>query len=549
MSVSTKSARSAFTHEFPHWEDHPLDAFPNTRLNSLIEEWCWQEKVGSWVFNCNAKSKNGPETSTASTPKIRLDNDALLYICKYLFVRKLKICKRYPRNFAEFEDLRKKSYFFANADKCQPTPIVGSRSKHHLQFGQNLKYIAGQANDWVFFTGDYSQVVFFEDFKFEDNDVGDLGMCHLADFLVMSNVLVRNLRFFKNKVGELGAVAMAGYLQKAPVHEFHASHNFIPRLGCMALVVAAASNPHYPLCFPEYYKWQLQQGRGSSSRSSYQRYTNQTDHAWQTMREDGPQPRPLWMRLESNIIEGWTEMRTMEAERAFHQHCKFAHLLDPRAAICPEFLTELRAARSREDDLICEIRDKQNTSCTPRFCIGSCRRGYCDQKGASKDGVLKRGKVVDLGQGLGKINMMWYKMPKMHICYMNSSKMELENRKKIAPPIAKVPYEGQLYRHGFTFFMQHVYQRHNLPAPKTLQLALELPLDISRRYYPDLTHDGTSGAGSPRVLDLNVAAAAAAISSTTTPQTPAGTGSSQRRGQARRREQWCFGSDCRRTTA
>ncbi|CAD7929378.1 unnamed protein product [Amoebophrya sp. A120] len=451
-----------FTHTFPNWEDLPDDDFENTKLNSEIEQWCWQDRFGAWNFNANPKYRE----------KIRINNDSLEYILKYIFVRKLRVAKRYPRTFSEFEDLRKKSYFFAKTERCYPTPVINSRTPETLVSEQRVKYIAGNPDDYVLFTGDYTKLIYFEDFLVADNDIGDVGMCHLADFFVAANVLVRNLRFFRNNVGELGALAMAGYMLKAPIHEFHASHNYIPKLGAVALVVAASSNPHFPLIFPEFQKWY--KWKYSRDKDRYPL----TDHGYQTLQETGSQARPCWMRLESNIIEHWQETRGESAQTAFVSCARMGHRLDPRGRQSSKFLTALREVRQAGDDVLCEIREKQSR-CAPRCC---CTNEWFDENNPKR--------ILDIGNGEGKINMNWYRKSKIHLCYMNLNQRELEDRKRKAPPVAKIGYEGQCYRLGFQFFMKDLYKLHNLPLKPPMNGGFMFPASV-REKYPQLTREGT----------------------------------------------------------
>ena len=96
---------------------------------------------------------------------------------------------------------------------------IGPRIPRTTLETQRVSFLAGANEDFVQFDGDYSKVVYFEDILLQENAIGDVGMLHLTDFLVCSNVLVRNFRIYKNNVGELGARAIASYLLKAPIGE------------------------------------------------------------------------------------------------------------------------------------------------------------------------------------------------------------------------------------------------------------------------------------------------------------------------------------------
>ena len=174
---------------------------------------------------------------------------------------------RYPRSLEEINILKRQSFFFATQDNCQPTPILGTRTRKLIWENQGpVGGIVGSAEDFRQFTGEYDRVVYFEDIKLEENAIGDVGICHLVDFLVISNILVRNLRIYKNNIGELGARALAAYVSKAPVHEFHASHNYINKIGGIALVTACISNPSYPIIYPDYDKWYGLWAAGNAGR-------------------------------------------------------------------------------------------------------------------------------------------------------------------------------------------------------------------------------------------------------------------------------------------
>ncbi|CAD7924343.1 unnamed protein product, partial [Amoebophrya sp. A25] len=74
------------------------------------------------------------------------------------------------------------------------------------------------------------------------------------------------------------------------------------------------------------------------------------------------------MRLESNIIDQWTETRHKNAKNMFTTLAKVCHKNDPRAQANPQFMDALKTARTVDDTVICEIEAKR-CSCNPKGCI------------------------------------------------------------------------------------------------------------------------------------------------------------------------------------
>ncbi|CAD7924341.1 unnamed protein product, partial [Amoebophrya sp. A25] len=107
-------ASTEFKFSFPHWVDGEADTFSDRELNREIENCCWKDdQWGHWTLSCERWSL---------APSRKVTDEVLQYILKYIFVKKLRVCKRYPRTFSEFEDLRRQSHFFGThvSEHCWP---------------------------------------------------------------------------------------------------------------------------------------------------------------------------------------------------------------------------------------------------------------------------------------------------------------------------------------------------------------------------------------------------------------------------------------------
>eukprot|EP00929_Paragymnodinium_shiwhaense_P052044 TRINITY_DN26101_c0_g1_i1.p1 TRINITY_DN26101_c0_g1~~TRINITY_DN26101_c0_g1_i1.p1 ORF type:complete len:653 (-),score=157.92 TRINITY_DN26101_c0_g1_i1:89-2047(-) len=106
------------------------------------------------------------------------------------------------------------------------------------------------------------------------NQVGDEGVAALAELLKGIGVPVCKLLLHENRIGKGGCEALAGLMLDLPVAELHLSHNRVDLEGAIALLKATAEatdpsgSPLYPL-------------RSAIPSES---------------------PKPLWLRLERNII-------------------------------------------------------------------------------------------------------------------------------------------------------------------------------------------------------------------------------------------------------
>ena len=288
-----KSALKINEHPEKALKDHPTIA---TRLHPEFERKypdLNKREAAQKKFNCYTLDLSGN--------KIKSDDD-LIYMLKYLHDELLfnrKYARGWPSSYEAAKKLqREKSYFFSSCHKPPRVMQMHARCDRYWkkEESDNVDVNWGEYNeeDYVIFTGDYDKVVYFDSIYLQINpQLGDRGVQFLVEFLVLSNIFVRDLRIYDCSFGELGAFALGYYISKVPVEQMHLSGNFIARLGAMGLLAAAALNPNLPIIFPGRREFAKYKAAGDDP-------PHFLDHGRQVNTIKRAGVIPMWLRLEKN---------------------------------------------------------------------------------------------------------------------------------------------------------------------------------------------------------------------------------------------------------
>lgn len=111
------------------------------------------------------------------------------------------------------------------------------------------------------------------DFVASDCGLGDKGCVAMVELLKALQIPVFGLKLYSNRIGDQGAASLAEFILENAVHELHLSHNQITFQGArkllqsLAIAVDSSGDPLYPI------------------------------------HESNQRPKPMWLRLENNMIE------------------------------------------------------------------------------------------------------------------------------------------------------------------------------------------------------------------------------------------------------